>query len=97
MYWKYHLQHKSKVRGELEGLKAIINTKTVTISHPLVEGQLENGLDIIMYDYFSNLTALNASSWPILGRSLADLHLYNLRKGSSSVYPHYFLDFFSNY
>lgn len=71
-------------RGELEGLKAMHDTKTVLIPHPMAVGSTNSGHHFIVMEYL-NMTSLNGKCSAELGSQLADMHLFNLRGEEPSI------------
>lgn len=71
-------------QGELEGLRAICDTKTIMAPHPIATGHLDNGQYFIVMEYL-NMTSLNAKSSSELGSRLADMHMFNLHEGHPTV------------
>lgn len=70
--------------GELEGLKAILSTKTVLAPYPIATGCINQDQHFIVMDYF-NMTLLNSKSSSELGSLLADMHLHNLKEKQQSI------------
>lgn len=66
-------------QGELEGLKAIYDTKTIMTPHPIATGHTDNGQHFIVMEYL-NMTSLNAKCSSELGSQLADMHMFNLHE-----------------
>lgn len=68
--------------GELEGLKAILSTKTVLAPHPIATGCINRDQHYIVMDYL-DMTSLNSKCSSELGSLLADMHLHNLQEKQS--------------
>lgn len=78
------LQSDKMFKGELEGLKAICNTKTVAAPTPIATGCTDNEQHFIVMEYL-NLTSLNSAFSAKLGDQLADMHLYNFKEEQSKI------------
>lgn len=70
--------------GEVEGLKAIRNTKTVLAPRPIASGVTNNNKHFIIMEYF-NMVGLDSKTSAELGSQLADMHLFNLRGEQPAV------------
>lgn len=86
---KFNLQSDKMFQGELESLKAIRDTQTVTVPNPITIGSTlknstKNNQYFIVLKYFK-FTSLNPISSAELGSQLAEMHLSNLRQKSSLV------------
>jgi len=64
--------------GELEGLKAIRSTETVSAPCPIVTSTTNNRNSFIVMEYL-NMTSLKADCSAKLGSQLADMHMSNLQ------------------
>lgn len=64
-------------KGEIEGLKAINDTKTIAVPQVLATGQTDCGQHFLVMEYLK-ITKFRNSSFAELGRQLADMHLCNL-------------------
>lgn len=66
-------------KGEFEGLKAILNTRTILVPEPIATGHTEdNSKNFILLKYMP-MTTFTIKGSVQLGRQLADFHLHNLR------------------
>lgn len=71
--------------GEIEGLKAMRETKTVLAPYPIATGQVNNSHYVLVLEHF-NLTRINNRGFAKLGRQMANMHLHNLKPKRSSVF-----------
>lgn len=77
-------------RGEIEGLIAIRNTKTVRAPRPIAISERNRTHQYFVEEYIP-LSILDESSAKTLGSQLADMHLFNIQqkdasKGNSAIY-----------
>lgn len=70
--------------GELEGLRVIYDTKTVSAPRPIATGCTNNGCYFIVMEYL-NMTSLNGKCSAELGSQLADMHMFNLQGGQPNI------------
>lgn len=68
--------------GEFHGLKEIYSTKTIKVPEPILTGEIGNKKFIVME--YLNIKATHRQSSP-LGKSLADLHLHNIKRESNNI------------
>nr|BAH72258.1 ACYPI009343 [Acyrthosiphon pisum] len=65
--------------GELEGLKAICSTNTISAPYPIATGCTNSGHHFIVMDYWK-MSSLNKKCSSELGSQLADMHMFNLQE-----------------
>jgi fructosamine-3-kinase len=70
--------------GELEGLKAICSTNTISTPYPIATGCTNSGQHFIVMDYWK-MSSLNTSCSSELGSQLAEMHMFNLKEGQPRI------------
>ncbi|XP_060877402.1 ketosamine-3-kinase-like [Metopolophium dirhodum] len=70
--------------GELEGLKAICSTNTISAPCPIATGCTNSGQHFIVMDYWK-MSSLNKKCSSELGSQLADMHMFNLQDGQPHI------------
>lgn len=84
------IQSDKKYHGEFEGLKAILDTKTILAPRPIATGGTSNKSQHFIVLEFMNISLLNNEIAAELGNQLADMHLYNIQKECSLVFMQFF-------
>lgn len=79
-------------QGEMEGLKAILSTKTIKVPKPIAIGHThkddnnncstKNCQHFIVMEYL-NMTILKSKLFAEFGKQLANMHMHNLRGNNS--------------
>lgn len=80
----YYRQFNKIFKAEFESLKAIENTKTVRIPHPIVTGSIGNKKHYLVLEHL-DMTSFQNKTSAELGRQLADMHLHNFKGESPTV------------
>lgn len=65
--------------GELEGLKAVRSTETVSAPCPIITSSTNDGNNFIVMEYL-DMTSLSKDCSEKLGSQLADMHMFNLQE-----------------